>query len=110
MLGEPGDRVTELVGALGLLRDFAEHLRRRLVRFPRTHQVEDAEFHRVLLLSVRSWHLRSQSKAAICGPYGTPSARSRRGNNPTTATRRSSAPSRTARPARNAGGGPARAA
>ena len=49
MLGEPGDRVAELVGELRLLGDFAEHLRRRLVRFARPHQIEDSEFHRLIL-------------------------------------------------------------
>jgi hypothetical protein len=45
MLGEPRDRVAELVGEPRLLGDFAEHLGRRLVRLARPHQIEDAEFH-----------------------------------------------------------------
>src|SRR5262249_42348296 len=49
VLGEPGDRVAELVGPLRLLGDFTEHLRRRLVALARPHQVEDAEFHVSLL-------------------------------------------------------------
>ena len=48
VLGEPGDRVAELVGQPRLLGDFAKHLRRRLVRFARPHQIEDPEIHRLI--------------------------------------------------------------
>ena len=49
VLGEPGDRVAELVGEPRLLGDLGENLRGRLFRVARPHQVEDAEFHRPLL-------------------------------------------------------------
>jgi hypothetical protein len=49
VLGEPGDRVAERVGQPRLLGDFAKHLRRRLVRLARSHQIEDPEIHRRLL-------------------------------------------------------------
>src|SRR6266571_7028953 len=49
VLGEPGDRVPEPVGQPRLLGDFAKHLRRRLVRFARPHQIEDPEIHRLIL-------------------------------------------------------------
>jgi hypothetical protein len=55
VLGEPGDRVAERVGQPRLLGDFAKHLRRRLVRFARPHQIEDPEIHR-LILHFRSAH------------------------------------------------------
>src|SRR5258708_39577614 len=45
VLGEPGDRIAEFVGEAGLLGDLGKHLRCRLVRLARPHQVEDAEFH-----------------------------------------------------------------
>src|SRR5439155_389451 len=53
MLGEPGDRVAELVGHLRLLGDLAEHLRGRLARLARPHQIEYPELHR--LASGREW-------------------------------------------------------
>ena len=45
MLGEPRDRIPQLVGQLRLLGDLAEYLRRRRTRIARAHQVENAEFH-----------------------------------------------------------------
>jgi hypothetical protein len=51
VLGEPGDRVAELVGQPRLLGDFAKHLRGRLVRLARPHQIEDTELHRLILQS-----------------------------------------------------------
>ena len=49
VLGEPGGRVTELVGDPRLLRDLGKNLGCRLFGVPRPHQIEDAEFHRPLL-------------------------------------------------------------
>ena len=49
VLGEPGDRVAELVSEPRLLRDLGKNFRRRLFGGARTHQIEDAEFHRPLL-------------------------------------------------------------
>jgi hypothetical protein len=51
VLGEPGDRIAELVGHPRLLGDLAKHLRGRLVDLPRPHQIEDAELHRLILQS-----------------------------------------------------------
>src|SRR5437867_10574721 len=53
VLGEPGNRVAELVGHLRLLGDLAEHLRGRLARLARPHQIEYPELHR--LASGRAW-------------------------------------------------------
>ncbi len=49
VLGEPGDRVAELVSEPRLLRDLGKNFRRRLFGGARPHQIEDAEFHRSLL-------------------------------------------------------------
>src|SRR3954471_8558548 len=49
VFGEPGDRVTELVGEPRLLRDLGKNLRRWLCGVARPHQIENAEFHRPLL-------------------------------------------------------------
>jgi hypothetical protein len=67
VLGEPGDRVAELVGQPCLLGHFAKYLRRRLVRFARPHQVEDPELHRLISTSAccpnRGCDMRRASKA-----------------------------------------------
>ena len=49
VLGEPGDRVAELVGEPRLLRDLGKNFCRRLLGGARPHQIEDAEFHHPLL-------------------------------------------------------------
>ena len=49
MFGEPGDRVAQLVGEPRLLGHFAEDLRRGLLGFACAHQIENAEFHRIVL-------------------------------------------------------------
>src|SRR5438094_1685758 len=52
VLGEPGDCVAELVREPRLLRDLGKNLHCRLFGVARSHQIEDAEFHRPLLRSV----------------------------------------------------------
>src|SRR5215469_960240 len=54
VLGEPGDRVAELVGEPRLLRDLGKYLHCRLFGITRPHQIEDAEFHRPLLRFARA--------------------------------------------------------
>src|SRR6266550_9018997 len=49
VLGEPGDRVAELVGQPRLLRDLGKNFRCRFFGVPRPHKIENAEFHRPLL-------------------------------------------------------------
>jgi hypothetical protein len=49
MLGEPGNRVAELVREPGLLRDLGKNFCCRLFGVARPHQIEDAKFHRPLL-------------------------------------------------------------
>src|SRR5215471_20520091 len=49
VLGEPGDRVAELVGQACLLRDLRKYFGCRLCGIARTHQIEDADFHLPLL-------------------------------------------------------------
>src|SRR6267378_3149006 len=49
VLGEPGDRVAELVGQPRLLRDLGKNFRCRLFGVARPHKIENAEFHRPLL-------------------------------------------------------------
>src|SRR5713101_8067692 len=77
MLGEPGDRIAELVGEPGLLGDLAKHLRRRFLRLARAHQIKDPEFHDPALRSTRSpprWRLSGTSvKTALSFGAACPS-------------------------------------
>lgn len=49
VLGEPGDRVTELIGQPRLLRDLGKDFGCRLLGVGQPHQIEDAQFHFLLL-------------------------------------------------------------
>ena len=75
VLGEPGDRIAELVGEPGLLGNLGKHLRRSLFRLARAHQVEDAEFHRALRMldsrhGERSTGRPSSERVVECGHAG----------------------------------------
>jgi hypothetical protein len=45
VLGEPGNRIAELVREPGLLRDFGKDFSCRLFGVAGPHQIEDAKFH-----------------------------------------------------------------
>src|SRR5438477_5709805 len=54
VLGEPGNRIAELVSEPGLLGDLGKNLCCRLFGVARSHQIEDAKFHRPFLCFVAS--------------------------------------------------------
>src|SRR5271155_234890 len=49
VLGEPGNRIAELVSEPGLLRDLGKNFCCRFFGVARPHQIEDAKFHRPFL-------------------------------------------------------------
>jgi len=73
VLGEPGDRVTELIGEPRLLRNLGKDFGRRLLGVTRPHQIEDAEFHFLLLcfglVLPRAWprYPRASSSELLLG-------------------------------------------